>query len=130
MENETNVGMGNASNLEESLKLEKKSEGSYPREVLIVLTNALKNVFDSIDDVAAKKIKEKKIYVVLTDDLYEKRWVLDLTNWKHPNGIGPTAKSLGNKKDMDITYQFNKITSHGNDELIKLLSLAIGCIKD
>lgn len=100
----------------------------YPEKVSQALEKAATNVFNSQKQLLEFSKEQKKILVTFTDDLLEKKWVLDMTDFTHPQSIGISGKDLYSRfRVLDVTAVFNK-SSHGNGELEQLLLKSIGIL--
>lgn len=97
----------------------------YPKEVNECLVKARENVFKSEEDFLLFRREAAKCLVIYQDDLYHVRWILDLSNFNHPSGVGPTKKDL--QRSLEVTEDFNR-AGHGNREVEELLSKAVACI--
>jgi hypothetical protein len=103
--------------------------GTYPKNVEDVLEISSKNTFNNMKTLLEYKHEANKILVIFTDDIYNKSWVIELTDWKHPHGIGPTTKSFNKKRlIINITSEFNR-QAHMADNFEELLLLSIGVIQ-
>src|SRR4051794_12754956 len=84
----------------------------YPTELHDKLLLASKVVYDvapeNFDKTTGKVTG--KILVLFKDDNYGFLWVLDLTKFKHPFGLGPSERHLCGRKGkcLDITEEFNR----------------------
>lgn len=93
----------------------------YDKDLTARLLIACENVY-----IEKKQEDENKILVVYKDDNYPIPWILDLTKFKHPLGIGPNIRSFKRKdKYCDITTEFNS-RSHSNSDYNTLLHYVVG----
>lgn len=99
---------------------------SYPPSVKDVLERAAKrHIFSSTDEVLAWR-RDNCVLALYRDDLYSRTWVLDLTHFVHPEGVGPTKMDYHRRKRIvDITGMFST-ANHNNSAIEQLLLRAIG----
>lgn len=99
----------------------------YPVDLHNKLLKACESIYISTDHIIKEKKEKNQTLVVFKDDTYNFQWVLDLTNFNHPFGIGPNNTSLKNRraKYLDITDEFNR-QSHNCENYIMLLHYVVG----
>jgi len=84
-------------------------------------------VFLSEKDVLSFQKEHKKRLAFYTDEVFNRTWILDLTNFTHPEGVGPSKYEFN--KLRDITDRFNR-AMHNNDSLERLLMFSIGVMRE
>lgn len=107
-----------------SPSLEKLIEDSkYEKKTKKVLIEASKKTMEYKEFEKLKKTKTP--LVIFQDTLLNKKWLIDLTKFVHPFGLGPdtTKFTSTHESNYDITSEFND-SPHDNSAYDVLLSKA------
>src|SRR2546426_658209 len=109
------------------IKQDISNNPKYPNDLHKKLLGACDKIYDNIDMIMQEKKTNNRALVIFRDDIYDLHWVLDLTNFKHPFGLGPSKHYLLilKGKNLDITNEFNR-QSHGSDNYLTLMNNVIG----
>ena len=101
----------------------------YPEELKYILQCAARNKFNSLDDVIMEKKKNGSRLMLFQDEVIIIDWVIDLTDFTHPYGLGPSSSILETQSKYLIYLNEGFLRSnHGNKEMEKLLSRSIGVL--
>ena len=109
----------------------KINESLYPKNIKEILLRAVNFQYSNIDEILKEKQQSKKCLMIYTDDILDQKWVLDLTGFHHPWGIGPPDSRFHclSKFKLDVTDELRR-GNHGNDEIELLMSKIIGLLKN
>ncbi len=104
---------------------------SYPEEIKSILLTALNTKFENTSKLIEHKTKVNLDLMTYKDDLLNMIWVIDLSGFVHPHGVGPNKNRFRttSEKYINITLEFDK-GNHENSAVEILLNRAIGYISD